>query len=237
VEEYLELTFPDMKIARMDLDTTRSAAKLENLLKSFELGEIDVLVGTQMVTKGLDFDNVGLVCILNADGLLYWPDFRANERAFQLMVQVAGRAGRKTATSKVLVQTYNPDHPVIQDVKDRDFSKFYARELEERRQLLYPPFVRLIKLQLRHKDHKVLNQAVYFLDNYLRPRFGHKINGPASPPVARVRSQYLVDFFIKIPKHSPQRSQMLSYINRSVERMKAEKEFKSVRVVFDVDPV
>src|SRR5690606_38505893 len=152
IEDELQIIYPDLRISRMDLDTTRAKSSYQNIIEAFDNHEIDVLIGTQMVSKGLDFDNVGLVGILNADQMLNFPDFRSFERAYQLMVQVSGRAGRKEKRGKVVIQTFNPDHWIIRQVIDNDYQTMYNQEIFERKSYSYPPFFRLIEFTFKHKD-------------------------------------------------------------------------------------
>ena len=158
------------------------------------------MVGTQMVTKGLDFDNVTVVGVINADSLLFFPDFRAGERAFKLLTQVSGRAGRREKQGKVVIQTSNPTHPVLRDVLTNDFLGFYKRELKERQEFLYPPFYRLIKITLRHKKPEVVNEAGKLFANMLKKELGRRVIGPALPSIPRLRSYYLVDIMLKIER-------------------------------------
>ncbi|MBL0341924.1 MAG: primosomal protein N' [Bacteroidetes bacterium] len=158
IEDEISIFFPDHRIERLDLDTTSSRSAFQRIISGFENGEIDILVGTQMVTKGLDFDNVSLVGVLNADSLINFPDFRATERSYQLLAQVSGRSGRKFKQGKVLVQTFQVDHPLLQHVIHNDYSGFYRYEMEERQKYIYPPYYRLIELRLKHRDEKVLEE-------------------------------------------------------------------------------
>src|SRR5690606_12722132 len=196
------IVFPDARIARMDADTTRGKHKMEQLIWAFEQGKIDVLVGTQMVTKGLDFDHVGLVGVIQADQALYYPDFRAAERTFQTLVQVSGRAGRKHDQGLVLIQTFQPAHPVYQDVLNGDYKGFYQREIREREVFRYPPFVRQIAINIRHKQADISREAAQLMAIPLRERFGSRILGPTVPTVARVRNQFIHMLFIKM-EHDP----------------------------------
>ncbi|MEM9024660.1 MAG: primosomal protein N', partial [Bacteroidota bacterium] len=188
IEEELAIFFPDIKVARMDLDTTRSRHSYQRIIHEFESRVIDVLVGTQMVTKGLDFDNVGLVGIMSADSLLSFPDFRAFERSYQLMTQVAGRAGRSQKRGKVIIQTYNPHHRVIRQVVDHDYEALYKDEILERRNFHYPPFHRMIRITLKHRDVEKVNHAAAYLARLLRTVFGERVLGPEFPLVARMRN-------------------------------------------------
>jgi len=236
VEEDLAIIFPDVKIERMDLDTTRSKNAYRRIINDFEDRRIDILVGTQMVTKGLDFDNVGVVGVLNADNMLSYPDFRSFERSFQLMAQVSGRAGRKNTQGKVVIQTFNPKHPIIANVIYNDYIGMFNNQLRERNTFKYPPFYRLIKITLKHKEDKLLNEAAGFLAELLRKTFGKRILGPEYPIVSRVKSLFLKDILLKIEKELP--------VNQSKEKLKAIinnnfnkiEKYKSIRIILDVDP-
>lgn len=235
IEEELTLMFPEKKIARMDLDTTRARQSMNALIADFEDGKIDVLVGTQMVTKGLDFDNVGLVGVLNADSMLNFPDFRAYERSFQLMIQVAGRAGRRTGTGKVIIQSYNPAHFIIEKVLANDLEDFYRIELFERNNFHYPPFHRLIKITVKTKDQDLTDHAARSLADGLKEHFAERVLGPEYPIVARVRNEYLKSIMLKMEREaSPIKTR--EYINAVISLFRARSEFKNVRLVVDVDP-
>lgn len=198
VEDEVASLFPDSRITRMDLDTTRNKDSYARIINDFSEHKSDILVGTQMVTKGLDFADVDLVGVINADTLIHYPDFRAAERAFNMLEQVAGRAGRRDATGKVMIQTREPDHPVIRYVCDHDYLGFYAGELEERRAFAYPPFSRVINIYIKHRDAGRLSA---FAQNYatrLRSLFGNRVNGPKEPPVSRIQSLYIRSIMLKI---------------------------------------
>ncbi|HEX2847967.1 MAG TPA: primosomal protein N' [Chitinophagaceae bacterium] len=235
IEEMLQETFPQYKIARMDIDTVRGKNAHDVLIQQFEQRRIDILVGTQMVVKGLDFENVDLVGILDADGLLHFADFRVNERAFQLMEQVSGRAGRKQSTSSVLIQTSQPQHPVLLYVKQHDYKKMFADELAKRKHFFYPPFSRIIQLTFRHKMKGVLEAAAHQFANSLKNRYGDYLVGPAEPVVARVRNQYLMELLIKLPKDNQTILNCKRDVQEQVALMHQDKRFKSVIVVPDVD--
>ncbi|MEO5905364.1 MAG: primosomal protein N', partial [Saprospiraceae bacterium] len=202
IEDELNAIFVDATIRRMDLDTTRGKNNMENLIYSFEQGKIDILVGTQMVTKGLYFDHVGLVGVIYADQALYYPDFRAAERTFQTLVQVSGRAGRKNQQGKVMIQTYQPEHPVFIDVVNSDYRSFYNREIKEREIFKYPPFVRQIAITIKHRQFDISREASEILALELREKFGQRILGPSVPSVGRVRNQYIHMIFIKMERNA-----------------------------------
>ena len=189
-----------------------------------------------MVTKGLDFDNVGLVGVLSADQMLHFPDFRATERAFQLLLQVSGRAGRQKKRGKVLIQAYKMDHPVLYEVQKSNFENFFLRELQERIDFSYPPFHRLIKIQLKHKKPEVVKKAAKFFGEWLRAKLGDRILGPATPGIARIRTYYLQDIIIKLSKNSKQLDYTKQLILDVQNHLKAQKGYSTVRVIIDVDP-
>lgn len=237
IEDELKIFFPDASIARMDLETARSKKSLNKIIHDFEEGRVNILVGTQMVTKGLDFDNVGLVGVLSADQLLQFPDFRATERAFQLMVQVSGRAGRKQKQGKVLIQAYNTDHPVLKEVIGNNYKDFFEREIAERHDFHYPPFQKLIKVTLRHKKPVTVNDGMRIYAQYLKSKLGGWVIGPAVPYVARVRGFYIIDLLVKIDNNPKKLSFAKKHIQAATELLSKEKGYSSVRVTVDVDPV
>ena len=235
IEEQLEEEFSKYKIARMDVDSVRGKTAHDNLIQLFEQHRLDILVGTQMVVKGLDFDNVSLVGILDADGLLSFADFRVNERAFQLMEQVSGRAGRKNEQGTVLIQTTNVKHPVLQLVQQHDFKQFYQYEIEHRKDSFYPPFSRIVLLTLKHKDEKIVAASAQKLANSLQQDLKGYIIGPAAPVVKRIRNQYLMNVMIKLPKAKGMSSTYKKVIRNHINLLLSEKSFKTVAVVADVD--
>ncbi|MDP9230795.1 MAG: primosomal protein N', partial [Bacteroidota bacterium] len=237
IEEQLQEQFPDAKVARMDVDTVRGKHAHDVLIQQFEQQKIDILVGTQMVVKGLDFDNVDLVGILDADGLLHFADFRVNERAFQLMEQVSGRTGRKEASGKVMIQTLNTNHPVLKYVQEHDYKKMFTDELEKRKQYFYPPFSRLILISFKHKMKEVAETAAHHFANALKTTYGKYIVGPAEPVVSRIRNQYLMEMLLKIPRDSKLMVQCRHDILQQIVMLHNEKRFRSVVVVVDVDAV
>src|SRR5690606_13392999 len=200
VQEEAQALFPEYKVARMDLDTTRANFGFDKLITAFEQNEIDILVGTQMLTKGLDFRNVKLVGIMNADNMLNFPDFRAHERSFQLMMQVSGRAGRTDERGKVLIQTYNPHHKILQQVSTNNYVEMYAEQMDERHNFKYPPIYRLIKITLRHKDFNIVNIGAEWYATALKQVFKSNVLGPEFPPISRIRNQFHKNILIKIPQ-------------------------------------
>jgi primosomal protein N' (replication factor Y) len=235
VEEELQTIFPDTVIRRMDLDSTRSKMGHHRIITEFEERRIQVLVGTQMVTKGLDFDNVSVVGILNADSLLNYPDFRSHERSYQLMEQVSGRAGRKSKQGKVIIQSYNPSHPIIQHVLRHDYKGFFETQLEDRSKFHYPPFYRLILVRLKHRDFKILNKAAAELATDLRVTLGKRVLGPEYPLVARIKNLYIKQILIKIER-GPNVASFKEKIKKHIEEFQKIPTNRQVRVVVDVDP-
>ncbi|TVR40856.1 MAG: primosomal protein N' [Bacteroidia bacterium] len=236
IEEELPLFFPDARIARMDLDTTRSKNAYRRIIEDFEHGRVDILVGTQMISKGLDFDNVGVVGILNADNMLNFPDFRAHERAFQLMAQVSGRAGRKNKRGKVIIQSYHTGHPVIQQVTENDYQGMYRQQISERRKFQYPPFTRLVMVTVMHANPDLLNDAAEELTEQIRQGFPKKVFGPEYPSVSRVRNQYIKNTMVKLDR-SPKLASDKRALAEIVRSFNREQRWKPVRVIFNVDPV
>lgn len=235
IEEELATIYPSASIKRMDLDTTRSKNAYQQIISDFENAKIDILVGTQMVTKGLDFDNVSIVGILNADNMLSYPDFRAPERSYQLMAQVSGRAGRKKKRGKVIIQTYNPYHSVILDVIDNNYLKSYKSILLERRNFNYPPFYRLVEISLKYKEYNLLNEASDVLARMLREQFGKNILGPEYPIVSRIKNKFIKSILVKIPRDkSLIKSKVI--LSENITAFKKLQSYKSVQIVLDVDP-
>ncbi|MBK7882520.1 MAG: primosomal protein N' [Chitinophagaceae bacterium] len=235
IEELLDEEFPKHKIGRMDVDSVRGKTAHDTLIQSFEQQRLHILVGTQMVVKGLDFDNVNLVGILDADGLLSFADFRVNERAFQLMEQVSGRAGRKNEQGKVMIQAVNVKHPILQLVQQHDYKSFYDAEIINRQQFFYPPFSRIILLTLKHKDKNLVTLAAEQLATSLNQDLKNFIVGPAAPVVNRIRNQYLMEILIKLPKEQGMLNRYKSAIRNHINLLQSEQRFKSVSVVIDVD--
>ncbi len=234
VEDTLAEIFPSAVIARMDLDTTRSKNAYQQIITDFEQHKTDILVGTQMVTKGLDFDRVSVVGILNADALISFPDFRSFERAYQLLAQVSGRAGRKEVPGKVVIQSYQPNHPALKYVETNDFSAMYNSQIAERREFHYPPIARLIKITLKHPDEKVVGDAANALAIPLRQHFRGLVLGPESPLVSRIQNYYLKDFWVKLPKDNNLATQKKK-LQQVIHDFQQQKTFKSIRVIINVD--
>ncbi len=238
LEEELKLHFQGAAVQRMDFDTTRVKSGYENIIEQFESGATDILVGTQMVTKGLDFDRVSLVGVFNADRMMHFPDFRSYERAFQLITQVSGRAGRREKPGKVIIQTSHTDHPILNFILNHTQEEFYQTEIADRRQHAYPPFARLIEIVVKHSDKKISFNASQELTETLRIAIPDtKILGPGEPIVSKIRNQYLMTILIKIPRDSGHLANLKSKIAASINKVLQEKEFRSARIVADVDPV
>jgi len=234
IELELQQLFPDSNIGRMDLDTTRGKYGYQKIIGQFEAQEIDILVGTQMLSKGLDFANVSLVGILNADNMLNFPDFRAHERSYQLMVQVAGRAGRAQKRGKVAIQTFNPYHQILQQVSTNSYEEMFKEQLDERWQYHYPPFYRIIKIVLRHKDFNRVDDGANWLGKSLVSIFKENVLGPTTPGISKIRNYYIRHIIIKIP---PKQSlgATKNNINRVKNSFQAIKEFRTIKFNIDVD--
>ncbi len=236
IEDEISTIFPQCNVARLDLDTAKTRNTYEKIITDFESGAIDILIGTQMVSKGLDFDNVSVVGILNADNMLNYPDFRAFERSYQLMAQVSGRAGRKFKQGKVVIQTFDVKHPIICNVVENNYSGMYNAQLKERKIFKYPPYYRLINITLKHKDRNKLNNACIILARELKKVFGKRVLGPEAPLVARIQNLYLKQFLIKYEReiHS---QKVKNYLVRTLNEFKSLEKFKSVQIVLNIDPM
>ncbi len=236
IETEVAELFPEIKTVRMDLDTTTSKKAYEQIIYEFESQQAQILIGTQIITKGLDFGNVGMVAILNADNLLNYPDFRAHERAFQMLTQVSGRAGRKGKQGLVLLQTSSPQHSIIQYTKNADFKSFFKNQMSERQLFHYPPFYRLIVIELKHKDASILSKAAYKVANILQQENIGEILGPSNPPVSRIQSFFIKHILIKFENNLPN-SSIKNSIQKCLSSLKNSEEFKQLRVNLDVDPM
>jgi len=234
VEEEVKALFPNYRVKRLDYDTTRKKNSFERLISDFENQKIDILIGTQMITKGLDFKNVKLVGILNADNSLNFPDFRAYERSFQLIQQVSGRAGRSSERGKVCVQTYNPKHKILQNIINDDYISMFEGEISERVKYNYPPNCKLIKITLKHKDYLIINESSDWLGKYLRQFFKKNILGPEFPHVIRVRNKFQKNILIKIQKNQSL-NQTKSIIIKSKKSLSSIAKFRSVQIIINVD--
>ncbi len=237
LEDQLQIFFPQSRVLRMDLDTTRAKNAYQQIIQEFEGGQVDILVGTQMITKGLDFDNVSLVGIFDADRLIRFPDFRATERAFQMITQVSGRAGRRAGRQgTVLIQTHNPQQPVLQKVIQNDYKGLYEEEIQERQDFGYPPFVRLIKLTVRHTDKAISQQAAERLATELTDALGStRVLGPEEPLVERIRNQFLFDILVKIERNKVNVKAVKAYIQDRINDILTDKGLRQVSIIADVD--
>jgi primosomal protein N' (replication factor Y) len=235
VEDEIEIILPGVRVGRLDLDTSRSRYGYERILEDFGSGKLDILVGTQMLSKGLDFERVSLVGILSADQMLNFPDFRAFERSYQLMAQVSGRAGRKADQGKVIIQCSDPSHPIIQYVLKNDFAGMYKDQVYERQTFSYPPFVKLIKFVLRGKDPRELAKAAEVMGEKMQAIFGRRVLGPQIPLVGRVKGWYLQQIMLKIEKKASF-SRARNLITELIRELENEESFKKVRLNIDVDP-
>uniref|UniRef100_UPI0035934D47 replication restart helicase PriA n=1 Tax=Aquiflexum sp. TaxID=1872584 RepID=UPI0035934D47 len=237
IEESLSLLFPEARIARMDLDTTRSKYGYQRLLEEFGGGNVDILVGTQMITKGLDFDRVTVVGIMDADRILYFPDFRAGERAFQQITQVAGRAGRRDKRGTVIIQTRKPEQAIFGQIMSGDYKNFYVQEMGERQRFFYPPFVKIIKITTRHKDFKTAERAARSLHNLMAEIQVKKILlGPEKGLVGKIKNQYIFESIAKLDKAGNAQAHFKLELQHLMEELQTHKEFRGVRFVVDVDP-
>lgn len=236
IEEEVLQFFPDTRVARMDLDTTRSKRGYEKIISDFENHKIDVLVGTQMITKGLDFQKVSLVGILNADNLLNFPNFRAHERAFQLIAQVSGRAGRKGRRGTVILQTSSPEHPIIKQVIEYDYVGMFETQSLERKLFHYPPYYRIIQIEIKHKDANITDQASTYLAAEMRKVFGNRVLGPNKPIISRIQNAYIKHILLKIELDSSL-DKVKEILHQIVTQTKTHPLFKSVWISLDVDPM
>ncbi len=235
VEDELKTYFPGVKIARMDLDTTQSKSSYERIIHDFEEGKTQVLIGTQMISKGLDFGNVSVVGILNADLMLNYPDFRAYERAFQLMEQVAGRAGRKHKQGLVILQTSDVKHPIIHQVRQNDYQGMVQMQLDERQHFHYPPYYRMVYVYLKHRNAQLLDQMAETMATKLRVLFGSRVLGPDRPPVSKVQKMFIRKIMLKF-EAAASHSRIRTLLMQVQQEMLANDKFKSLTVYYDVDP-
>lgn len=234
IENELIAIFPEYKIGRLDLDSTKGKHGFEKIINAFQNGEIDILVGTQMLTKGLDFGNVGLVGVMNADNMLNFPDYRAHERSFQLLTQVSGRSGRSKKQGLVLIQTFNPYHQILQQVTTHSYDQMFTEQLTDRRNFLYPPHYRIIQITLKHKDFVVVNDAAHWLGKSYKNAFQKNLLGPTVPSIGRVRNLYIQQLIIKIPPKQSIADTKI-HIKKVMNLFQTIGRFKSVRINIDVD--
>ncbi|MDE6022420.1 MAG: primosomal protein N', partial [Muribaculaceae bacterium] len=236
IAEEVQDDFPDKTVARMDLDTTRNKQAYQDLIEEFAEHRTDILVGTQMISKGLDFEKVKIVGVLNADTLLNFPDFRSTERAFNMLEQVAGRAGRRKEPGKVLIQTTKADERVLEHVRNHDYATYYREELEERQKYFYPPFSKIINVYIRNKDAATCDAAAVMLAMALREVFGSRVLGPERPFVSRVNTWYLQQIMLKIESGASMKK-VKALLRQVYERIAADPRIKSSQIHYDVDPV
>jgi len=237
LEDDLKLLFPEARIQRMDLDTTRRKYSYQKIINDFEQGDIDILVGTQMVSKGLDFKGVTLVGIFDVDRMLHFPDFRSTERTYQLSVQVSGRSGRSEKPGEVVVQSANLKQPILHYISMQNFPEFYNHEIEDRHKYKYPPFYRLIKIILKHRDKTTINLASHALTSKIKERFNkNMVLGPHEPTISKIRNLYLMEILLKVPRNYADLLKLKNMLISTSNSMKQEKEYRQVIVMFDVDP-
>ena len=234
IQQELDAIFPNAKTGRMDQDTTRGKFGFERIIDSFKNKEVDILVGTQMLAKGLDFDNVSLVGIMNADNMLYHPDFRAFERSYQMMTQVSGRSGRSGKRGKVIIQTYNPNHNTIQQVTNNDYSGMYKEQLYDRQIYKYPPYFRLIKITLKQRDYEKLKQGALWLYQVFSQNLTLPVLGPEEPAISRIRNEYIRTIMIKIPQNLPLQSTKKT-IQKILDSFESVSQFRAIKVTVNVD--
>ncbi|MCZ8196002.1 MAG: primosomal protein N' [Flavobacterium sp.] len=234
IQQELLTLFPNAKIGRMDQDTTRGKFGFEKIIDSFKNREFDILVGTQMLAKGLDFDNVSLVGIMNADNMLYHPDFRAFERSYQMMTQVAGRSGRSEKRGKVVIQTYNPNHNTIQQVTNNDYSGMYKEQLYERSIYKYPPYFRMIKFTLKHRDFDKLKEGSMWLYQVMQQNLSIPVLGPEEPPISRIRNEYIRTIMIKIPQNIPL-TPTKKTIQKILNSFETVAQYRAIKIAVNVD--
>jgi len=235
VEDEISILFPDAKIMRMDYDSTRRKGSIEKIIHDLEKREVDILIGTQMISKGLDIENLTVVGVLNIDDMLFYPDFRAHERCFQLAAQVSGRAGRRQTRGKVIIQTANPRHPVMKQILNNDYKGMYESQINERKEFNYPPFSRLIRIYLKHKNNDVVKSAARILASNLREALGSRVLGPESPPHQRIQKMYIKSILLKTDKNKSYRY-IRELVMRNFSVLQKENEFSGLRMYSDVDP-
>ena len=236
IEEELELLMPELRIGRLDIDSAKGKHGFENIISDFDSGLLDVLIGTQMVAKGLDFGNVSVIGIINADAIINFPDFRSYERAFSLFSQVAGRAGRRDIPGQVYIQTATPKHRILKQVSALDYGDMFHHEITERKNFFYPPFYRLIKIIVRHNDRNLSHQGAHLLANLLRGQLAGRVLGPEPPLVSRVRNQFIQEIHIKIERRDISLSKVKEFILETVVHYKAQKKNPKVQILMNVDP-
>ncbi len=236
VEEEIRAILPNVSVARLDLDTSRSAKAFDSIIGAFQNREIDILIGTQIVAKGIDFENVGLVGILNADNLLYHPDFRATERAYQMLVQVSGRTGRRAEQGQVLIQTYQPEHPIFSQIIKNDYKAFFAQDLSERYTFHYPPYVRLMRLIIKHEDNNICNHTAELLASKLKIQLKNRVLGPDTPSIGKIQNKYIRQILIKIEINASIQ-QAKEIVKNEIQAVLMQKPYNTTNIQFDVDPI
>ncbi|TAE68311.1 MAG: primosomal protein N', partial [Bacteroidetes bacterium] len=238
LEDEIKIHFPEAQIGRMDFDTTRTKNSYSQIIQAFENHQIDILVGTQMVSKGLDFDKVSLVGIFDADRMLNFPDFRSHERAYQLLTQVSGRAGRKSKKGLVLIQTNDTEQTLLHKVIRNDYDALYAMEIEDRAYFYYPPFTRLIRLTSKHIDRNLSLETSQILADLLTEKLGKaRILGPEAPIISRIRNKYLFNILIKIERDNVDLKAVKQFIAEKIEDVITQKKYRQVQIIVDVDPL
>ena len=235
LEDELGILFPGARVVRMDLDTTRKKGSYDRIIGDLEAGRTDILIGTQMISKGLDFENLTVVGILNIDNMLYFPDFRSHEKCFQMIEQVSGRAGRRSKQGKVIVQTFDPSHPVMVQALNHNFKGMVESQLSERKEFNYPPFTRLIKVYVRHRDRRTAIDGAAALAKRLRESFGSRILGPEPPLMARVQSYFIMAIIIKLDS-SGGSQKAKKRISEVIGEIRLSGNWKGLRIHTDVDP-
>ncbi len=236
IEEDLQVMLPESRIARMDRDTTKTKTGYEKIIEAFEKHEVDILVGTQMITKGLDFEKINLVGVFDADRILFFPDFRSSERFMQLIMQVSGRAGRRSGHGKVVIQTNSPSHPLFAIISLHDYQTFYNQEILEREQYNYPPFARLIKLMVRHEERETAHKAAIILSKHLQSKLSpQRVLGPEAPIIERIRNKFQQAILIKLERNQFDLGKTKEFIQSQIDELYKDKSFKKIQVVVDVD--
>jgi len=236
IEDELSIYFPEAKVGRMDFDTTRTKHAYQQIINDFEERKTDILVGTQMLSKGMDFDNVGLVGVLNADNMMHFPEFRSYERAFQMITQVSGRTGRKSTRGKVIIQTYNPGHIVIESVVNYDYKGFYESQIIERKKFFYPPFSRLIQISLKHRNREVLDKAASFFAGHMKMQLPKRVLGPEFPHVNKIRNEFIKDILVKTEK-SLSALKIREILKLEIDRVTKQAEYRGLKIQVNIDPV
>ncbi len=236
IEEAVRNLFPNAKPIRLDYDTAKSKYAFEDIIEKYAKQNYNILIGTQMVTKGLDFENVGLVAVMNADSILNFPSYKSGEKAYQLLTQVAGRAGRKNVKGKMIVQTFTPKHPILREVIEEDYFSFFNREVNERKTFLYPPFYRQVALEVKHRDAKTSLSTADYLAGNLKKKLGKRVIGPAQNYIPRVRNQFIFNILIKIEKNSKQIEYVKELVREEIDSLKEVQGLKNTRININVDP-